>query len=837
MGSKVMKKLLLVLTLLSISIASYAQTSTSNLNMTWPAHLAGIGTWDSNVVNNSIIVDNIFGIPNCGMIGWNAATKQLTCPTILNLPSLNPNLPICTDSSKNLITSGCIGTATTWSPSVLGVSWAGDFTLIAANVVNIKTDPRVIPNAAGDGSTDDTAALRAAIVVTTSGGGGTVYFPAGDYKIIAPSAASSPSPIAIPSNTILRGAGSAVSTIHMYNPSPATETDSVATWGGFKFLSSSHVGMSDLTFVAVNLATAANACAALWSRGTSGATDVFFNNMVIQLNNCRSMWFTGTTNFLLQNSSIDYPANLTPATGNDSQLGPINYSGMTNLTINGTTFTYQYGRVHADTNTHFLFQNNTVSRNAQNASAHESGGLELTLGNDVQVLKNAFTTANFPSAEVGDGESILAQLGGNAGIILFDAGSVTGTTATTLTDSAALWSTTSLAHLANFPTSTVVVITSGAAAGEIRTIASMNTGTKTLTLTQPWGPTPATGSLYATYVFPARDVVIQGNILTGNPNGIQIYDGCLNCLIGGSSPGQANTLTNSRQIMLRTFDGLGTGESRRHHEMMVNASVLNNTVINTLGVGPAYITLDLESFGADGYTAMNAFNVAIGDNIVSPLTSNPSATYSTGASEISQEGYFPCIINGSATLSNKAAFQNVYFWNNTLTLLVSYSGTNDPGTQCANLTPPPAQWSSRSWLDVGATQPSFISALNGAGWIPGQSSELITLSTGGATTDSTANLLPANSIIEAVVARVTTTITTATDWELGDATIAGRFSGANSTMTAGTTQIGTLQADQTGTSGPRQSSAAKLRITTTGTPGAGAIRVTVFYRTFVPPTN
>jgi hypothetical protein len=37
--------------------------------------------------------------------------------------------------------------------------------------------------------------------------------------------------------------------------------------------------------------------------------------------------------------------------------------------------------------------------------------------------------------------------------------------------------------------------------------------------------------------------------------------------------------------------------------------------------------------------------------------------------------------------------------------------------------------------------------------------------------------------------------------------------------------------------GPVQSAAAKLRITTTGTPGAGKIRVTVFYRQYVAPSS
>ena len=125
----------------------------------------------------------------------------------------------------------------------------------------------------------------------------------------------------------------------------------------------------------------------------------------------------------------------------------------------------------------------------------------------------------------------------------------------------------------------------------------------------------------------------------------------------------------------------------------------------------------------------------------------------------------------------------------------------------------------------------------GEAWIHGKTTELITLSTTGTTTDSSANLLPANSIIEAVVARVTTSITTATDWALGDGTIATRFSSANATMTAGTTAVGFNHVEGTGTSGKIQVSAAKLRITTTGTPGAGVIRVTVFYRQFTAPTS
>lgn len=130
-----------------------------------------------------------------------------------------------------------------------------------------------------------------------------------------------------------------------------------------------------------------------------------------------------------------------------------------------------------------------------------------------------------------------------------------------------------------------------------------------------------------------------------------------------------------------------------------------------------------------------------------------------------------------------------------------------------------------------------LQSSNGARWIHGQSSELLTLSTSGTTTNTSANLLPSNSIIEAVVARVTTTIGTATDWRLGDSTTAGRFTAANTNLTAGTTDVGLVHVDVAGAAGPRQTSAATVRVTTTGIPSAGAIRITVFYRQFIAPTN
>lgn len=142
-------------------------------------------------------------------------------------------------------------------------------------------------------------------------------------------------------------------------------------------------------------------------------------------------------------------------------------------------------------------------------------------------------------------------------------------------------------------------------------------------------------------------------------------------------------------------------------------------------------------------------------------------------------------------------------------------------------------------LTAGSFQTSGAS-LHGESATSGVATELITLSTSGTITDSTANLLPATSIIEAVVCRVTTSITTATNWAIGDATTSARFCSPSSTMTAGTSgvclnhQKGSVATDAAGRT---QTAAAKLRITTTGTPGAGAIRCTVFYQSFTAPTS
>lgn len=142
--------------------------------------------------------------------------------------------------------------------------------------------------------------------------------------------------------------------------------------------------------------------------------------------------------------------------------------------------------------------------------------------------------------------------------------------------------------------------------------------------------------------------------------------------------------------------------------------------------------------------------------------------------------------------------------------------------------------------DYSALTVGSIAAATATGSTATVASVTENISLTGTTTDSAADLLPANSLILAVVTRVTTTITGASAWELGDAGLSSRFLSATTALTAGSTVIG-LNHQQgsvsTDAAGAVQSSSAKLRITTTGVPTGGSIRVTVYYLQLVPPTS
>lgn len=162
----------------------------------------------------------------------------------------------------------------------------------------------------------------------------------------------------------------------------------------------------------------------------------------------------------------------------------------------------------------------------------------------------------------------------------------------------------------------------------------------------------------------------------------------------------------------------------------------------------------------------------------------------------------------------------------------------------------PLRWGTNAYLygDVANTisqKNGNVDQLNrlyggyGGYWEHGVTTELVTIAAA-ATSTSVGDLLPADSIIEAVNVRVTVVIPTAETFTVGDGTSAARF-GTGIAVAADTTNVGIVQHNPANadTAGPVQAAAAKIVITPSAQPAAatGRVRVQVFYSHFVSPTS
>ena len=102
---------------------------------------------------------------------------------------------------------------------------------------------------------------------------------------------------------------------------------------------------------------------------------------------------------------------------------------------------------------------------------------------------------------------------------------------------------------------------------------------------------------------------------------------------------------------------------------------------------------------------------------------------------------------------------------------------------------------------------------------------IVTLNTGGLTTTTTVKV-PSSFYNFGASARVTTTITTTTNWAVGIAGATGIFCSANTTLTAGTTCVANQVAPAT--TGTSTALTAVLFTFTVANPGAGAIKARVW---------
>lgn len=302
-------------------------------------------------------------------------------------------------------------------------------------------------------------------------------------------------------------------------------------------------------------------------------------------------------------------------------------------------------------------------------------------------------------------------------------------------------------------------------------------------------------------------------------------------IIGYQNPANVN----SSRLLFQSHNNVGNATG------YLNSLILDEngfTGLNLPAIGAANVQLDVNGAIATRTGTVAVVN-GLNSNIALPAFSyvrltGPSAAFSLGGFTGPTDGRLLTVYNTTAQPMTIVAEDLSSTAANRITLPNSATSQvlEAPGAATFIYDVTAARWIYSAPLET-----ALETTPNGGQWLKGQSSELLTLSTVGATTDTTGNLLPANAVVKSVVVRVVASITVASAFTVGDATIAGRFLATGTGLGVGSTGVGLAHVDQTGTSGPRQTAAAKVRVTTTGTPGAGQLRLTVFYDQFVPPTS
>lgn len=350
------------------------------------------------------------------------------------------------------------------------------------------------------------------------------------------------------------------------------------------------------------------------------------------------------------------------------------------------------------------------------------------------------------------------------------------------------------------------------------------------------------------------DVTANGNIFNpGQAIGIAAFvDGAGS--IAGVELGAGELLIGGGPGIVPTPGALGAGPGISVAGSAGAITITNNASLNGLSFG----AFPAQTFAAG--TGGSDFSIASSGGVHTFSLPNASSTarglISTGTQTIAGGKTFSGQITplqgiGGPSLSgtNANAAGNPFLAiTPTLGTGTGTTGLVDitVGLSQASGTTPHTSVSFERWRGGTLAEPTANEAqlvgTHGEQWFRGVMTELVTLSTVGATTNTTNNLLPADAIIQAVTTRVTTTISGGgvTAFSVGDSTTAARFSASAGGLTSGSTRVGLAHmsgAVTTLAAGPTQSAAATIRITCDATPTAGVVRITIYYMRFVAPTS
>ena len=493
-----------------------------------------------------------------------------------------------TTSMANTLTARAAGA----DPFGLGVPWGADFTAIAANVYNVKTDSRLATHAIGNGVADDTAAIQNAIFTASGAGGGTVYLPTGTYLVHVPVGGNSVA-INLANNVVLKGDGMTATQLKLTGYNPANY--------GFTFGSyaCTRIGLYNLGFY--NTATGTS-----WNVDIGSSSETFAIGCQFLADAGKDAIWGYNTGSVIRNCSIKVNEQ------NGVNVGqPAFFVGDIDTVFTGNTLSYYWARTTLMNSTRILIEQNTIARIAlNNGVMMENGGFDISDDRQIALVNNTITHAGTGAyADANSGESVASQSDEGYGQV---SGTVTAATATTLTDSTQSW-TVNYGAQPNPGQPYYAAIISGPGTGQIRPIVSSTANS--VTVTPAWDETPTAASGYVVETLHDNQALIKGNSLSQLPVGIQLWQaGLLDVTIAN------NTLNDAGGIMILPY-------ASAPPTTVMDTVVVGNSVTSTVDTyhavnSYARISIDVD-YNEDTGTATSSLGTEFRNNTVTAAVPNP----------------------------------------------------------------------------------------------------------------------------------------------------------------------------------------------------------------------
>ncbi len=527
-------------------------------------------------------------------------------------------------------------------PAGLGVGWGAGFTFANATVV---------AHPACNGTTDDTAAIESAIVSASQQGGGAVQLPVGNCRIT--------STVNLASKVILKGMGQSQTTITYEGNYPIY---------AYAF---DLVGLQDLQLV--NAGSAQEGL--IWQNNTRS----FIHRVKLNMGVSRQWFLTSNRDFV-------FDSNIITQTGSYNGQNPYLFSYSSGLVFSNNHSTNSEGSptfqsVHDSAFLKNEFTRDASSQNENPVVAHHDFVADFTYR--ISLIGNTFDVINGPvtNKNRNDGETILTEGGGGSRTENF--GTVKAASGTTITDSANVINVDPFG-MGSIPETYAVAIVAGTGAGQRRRVLSY--ANSTLTIDHPWDVVPDTTSVYSTFVWGMKDVLIVGNTLTDNPRGIWLYQCSVEGILIAS-----NVIREGGGIFLRSYENSASKMRTVQDDIMVR----DNFIQNTLGHWLSYIVVADVSSDTTPF-ATGFVNIGIRHNTV--VANAPNLT-SAVEDYANREGYTVLLhiepSGGQINAANPNILGTTMVINTCTNCTQSYViGTGDFGTSLVGNSP--------SWKALGS---------------------------------------------------------------------------------------------------------------------------------------